>query len=112
VIDKPFRWTIYETPAFVNSADKIWGEKQREAIVDEFATYAPVGDDQIPESDGCWKSRKPIGNIGKRSGARVIYWIDHEKQRIFLLVAYRKSNLATIPGAELAKVAKRLRSFR
>lgn len=108
---KPFRWTVHETPAFVNSAAKIWHPAEREEIVDQLATYAPEGDDRIPGSNGCFKSRKAIGDAGKSSGARIIYWIDEANQRIFLLIAYTKANKSTIPGAKLLPIVDKLKKY-
>ena len=108
---KPFLWTVVETPAFVNSSKNIWSDEDREHLIGVMAEVVPDGDDLIPGSAGCYKSRKSVGNYGKSSGARVIYWVDTEGQRIFLLTAYTKSNTSTIPGSDLAHVVGRLRKY-
>lgn len=108
--NKPFRWTIHETPAFVNAAGKIWSDEDRESIIDDLATRAPDGDDLIPASDGCYKTRERAKSYGKRN-ARIIYWVDNKNQRIFILNAYIKSKTSTIPGLALAKVVARLRQY-
>lgn len=106
---KPFRWTVVELPTFRSQALRFWSEDDVDSVIDHIAAKAPENDFLIPESDGCWKSRKTIGNSGTRKGARLIYYIDHEKDRIFLLTVYRKSELANIPGSSLAKIVRQIK---
>jgi hypothetical protein len=88
---------------------KFWSPQEYEDVILELAKFAPEGDDLIPNSTGCWKSRKAIGQSGKSGGARVIYFIDTKRQRIILLAVYQKSQLANIPGSKLAELVKQLK---
>lgn len=108
---KPFLWMVIETSSFVNNAKNIWTDEEREGLIGLMAETVPDGDDLIQGSSGCYKSRKSVGNYGKSSGARVIYWIDTARQRIFLLQVYTKSNTSTIPGSFLAKMVSQLRKY-
>lgn len=105
---RPKMWTLAELPNFKAAARKFWTEEELDAVYDELARQAPEGDDLIPQSHGCWKSRKPITGGGKSGGARLIYYIDTKRMRIILLVAYRKSELGNIPGQTLAKLVKNI----
>jgi hypothetical protein len=106
---RPFLWTIVELPSFVRAAENFWTKQERSDVIVEIATHAPTGDDLIPGSNGCWKSRQPLAQSGKSGGARVIYYIDVKQQRIILLTAYQKVKLANIPGYKLAELVKEIR---
>lgn len=103
---RPKMWTLAELPNFRAGASKFWSNDELNVVYDEIARQAPEGDDLIPHSNGCWKSRKAITGGGKSGGARLIYYIDTKQQRIILLAAYRKSELGNIPGQTLAKLVR------
>ena len=63
----------------------------------------PIGN-KIPHIDGrpLYKERLPIGNLGKRRGARIIYSCDDD--RILALFLYAKSDRSDVPLEEINKV--------
>jgi hypothetical protein len=64
---------VAETPLFVRQAAEVWDEAGREAFV-EFIARNPEAGDIIPETNGVRKIRWARSGIGKRGGARVIYF--------------------------------------
>jgi len=105
---EPIFWTVVELAGFKRAALRFWSQDDYDGIILEIAKHAPTGDDLIPNSRGCWKSRKAIGESGKSGGARVIYYINRRKQTIIMLTVYQKSELANIPGNVLAGLVKQL----
>lgn len=64
---------MIETPTFQREAAKLWSDEERETFVDFIATNPEAGD-VIPGADGARKLRRQRSGMGKRSGARVIYF--------------------------------------
>lgn len=66
-------YTIVETPTFVRLAAEIW----REAELMEFRLWLagnPLAGDVIPGAGGLRKVRWSRPGMGKRGGARVVYY--------------------------------------
>nr|WP_220235545.1 type II toxin-antitoxin system RelE/ParE family toxin [Marinomonas foliarum] len=72
----------------------------------------PKKGDLIQDTGGLRKARMAIGNQGKSSSARVIYFLA-TKEIIYLIMAYPKSTkdrLTNAEKAELKKLTKLLKS--
>ncbi len=96
--------TIAETPLFKAEADVIWSEAER----NEFFTWLannPEAGDVIAGSGGCRKLRWARSGMGKRGGARVIYFTQLSEGIIWLLMLYVKAERGSIP-AHLLKAIK------
>ena len=66
--------TVIETPTFQKqAAAALWTDDEREAFID-FIAADPNAGDVIPGADGARKLRWQRPGMGKRSGARVIYF--------------------------------------
>ena len=65
--------TVIETPLFERHAAAIWSISQRNAFIDYIAEHPDAGD-VIPGTYGLRKVRWSRSGMGKRGGARVIYW--------------------------------------
>lgn len=81
---------------------------------EELATYLaqnPLIGDVIPHSGGCRKARWQRGDIGKRSGCRVIYFNKLEKEVIYLLLVYAKAKNENIPAQILKQLREELESW-
>lgn len=65
--------TVAETPIFQKYAKEIWSEDERMAFI-EWIAANPCAGDVIPGSGGCRKVRWSRSGMGKRGGARVIYF--------------------------------------
>jgi len=93
-------YTVIETHVFKRSADLIWSEDQRLQFVEWLANNALVGD-VVPGAGGLRKVRWGRTGMGKRGGARVIYYNILDQGRIYLLMVYTKSKFDTLPAAFL-----------
>lgn len=95
--------TVIETEIFKRYADDIWNDLEREEFITWIAANPLVGD-VIPGSGGLRKVRWSRPGMGKRGGARVIYYNAEESQAIWLLIAYTKSKFDNLPASTLSKL--------
>ena len=94
--------TVAETEVFQRYAASIWSE----AECVEFITWIaanPLAGDVMSGSGGCRKVRWVRSGMGKRGGARVIYF-NGEDGRVWLLIAYAKAKFDNLPTEFLAKL--------
>ena len=88
--------TVVETREFLRKASPLMSESERANLV-AFVGRNPQAGEIIPEAGGVRKLRWALPGMGKRGGARVIYYYHDERLPIFLLSAYaknRKENLS------------------
>lgn len=97
-------YTIIETPLFSADARGIWSEDERGAFCAWLAANPEAGE-VIPGSGGCRKLRWARAGMGKRGGARVIYYNQLASGVIWLLVIYAKAVRGNIP-AHILKAIK------
>jgi hypothetical protein len=98
--------TVIETDEFRVWADKIWSETEREAFIDAIA-LEPERGVVIPGSGSCRKVRWSRQGMGKRGGARVIYFNRPERGEVALLIVYAKGKFDTLPAAFLKQLKER-----
>jgi hypothetical protein len=89
-------YTIIETPVFQRYADEIWRDGEREAFIGWIASN-PLAGDVIPGTGGLRKVRWSRSGMGKRGGARVIYYNLLDAGEIWLLIAYTKAKFDNLP---------------
>jgi hypothetical protein len=94
--------TVAETPLFARYAADVWSDAERLEFIDWIAAH-PESGDVIPGSGGCRKVRWSTRGIGKRGGARVIYFLERE-HTIWLLIVYTKAKFDTLPVEFVAKL--------
>lgn len=94
--------TVAETEVFQRYAASIWSEAERIEFIDWIAAN-PAAGDVIPGSGGCRKVRWRRAGMGKRGGARVIYF-NVLDGRIWLLIAYAKARFDNLPAEFLARL--------
>lgn len=94
--------TVAETEVFQRYAAQIWSVDERVAFINWIAAN-PMADDVIPGSGGCRKVRWSRAGIGKRGGARVIYF-NGADGRIWLLIAYAKAKFDNLEADFLARL--------
>ncbi|MYN25562.1 transcriptional regulator [Duganella levis] len=82
--------TVIETPEFIASARAILSDPERIAFIDWIAEH-PLAGDVIPGVGGLRKVRWARKGIGKRGGARVIYFTRLASGELVLLFAYAKA---------------------
>lgn len=95
--------TVIETDEFATWAAKVWSDSEREAFVDWIAANPEAGD-VIPGSGGCRKVRWSRAGMGKRGGARVIYYLRLASGEVVLLIVYAKAKFDNLPASFLAKL--------
>jgi len=95
-----------ETALFLRQAEDVWEEDEREAFVNYIAWDQVVGD-VIPETGGVRKIRWSRGGMGRRSGARVIYFYHDAHRPVYLLMVYAKARREDLTPDE-KKAVRRL----
>lgn len=96
--------TVAETEVFQRYAEVVWSNAEREAFVSWIATSPDTGK-IIRSSGGCRKVRWSIEGVGKRGGARVIYFVSSD-ETIWLLIVYKKANFDNLPTAFLQELKR------
>ena len=93
-------YTVIETGTFLRYAANIWSEDERAALINLIATN-PLAGEVIPGTGGIRKVRWSRSGMGKRGGARVIYYNLLDNGEIWLLIAYTKAKFDNLPAAFL-----------
>jgi len=96
-------YTIIETDIFKRYAAEIWGDDERLAFIQWLAKNPMIGD-VIPETRGLRKIRWHQAGMGKRGGARVIYYNTLEDGTVWLLIVYTKAKYDNLPIALLNRL--------
>ena len=96
-------YTVVETPTFVADTRDLWSEAERGAFC-AWISANPEAGDVIPGSGGCRKVRWAMAGVGKRGGARIIYFNRLTNGEIWLLVMYAKSVRGNIPAPILKAI--------
>ena len=89
--------TVVETPLFLHYAAQVWSREEREAFVDWISVNYEAGD-VIPGAGGLRKVRWGRAGMGKRGGARVIYFTRLSNGEVALVVVYAKAKLDNMPA--------------
>ena len=95
---------VAETHGFARAASKIWNEEDRAALIDHLA-HNPEDGDIIPGTGGVRKLRWGKAGVGKRGGARVIYFYYRPDCPLYLLLAYAKAQASDLTADEKKAVA-------
>jgi hypothetical protein len=95
--------TVIETEEFVVWAEDVWTDIEREEFIDWIAVNPDAGD-VMPGSGGCRKVRWSRAGMGKRGGARVIYYVRLAHGELVLLIVYAKAKFDNISASVLAKL--------
>ncbi len=88
--------TVIETPMYLHYADEVWSQAEQAAFVDWIALNPDAGD-VIAGTGGLRKVRFSRGGMGKRGGARAIYYTRLAQGQIVLLVVYAKAKFDQLP---------------
>ena len=83
-------FTVIETPAFQKQAAKVWTEAERLDFIAWIAGQ-PESGDVISGADGARKVRWSRPGMGKRGGARVIYFNLIADEVVLLVAIYTKA---------------------
>jgi hypothetical protein len=93
------RCTVVELSAFARAARSIWDEAEIAALVDHLSLNPRAGD-LIPDTGGFRKLRWGRSGMGKRGGARVIYYFYTPDFPVFLHQVYAKADRSDLTSAE------------
>ena len=102
--------TVLETPRFTADADRLFTEQERDAIIDLVASDPQCGV-VVPGGASIRKVRMGFGGRGKRGGARVVYLFGGNDVPVFLLAAFAKNERDDLTAAELAAMAKAVKTI-
>ena len=97
--------TIIETPVFQRLARGIWSEEELDAFK-VWLAGDPLAGDVIAGSGGLRKVRWSRAGIGKRGGARVIYYNQLADGTVALLMVYAKAKFDNLPTEFLLRLKK------
>ena len=90
---------MIELAGYRRRADELLTLDERNAVVDLVA-YEPTCGDVIPGAGGLRKVRIGRAGIGKRGGARVVYYYHDDHIPILLLALYAKNEKGDLTAAE------------
>lgn len=94
--------TISETAVFQSHAAEIWTDDELMQFKVWLAANPEAGD-VVPGTGGVRKVRWSRPGMGKRGGARAVYFNEIEG-RIWLLMAYTKAKFDNLPAKFLAQL--------
>ena len=97
--------TVIETPVFQRLARDIWSGDELDAFK-VWLAGDPLAGDVIAESGGLRKVRWSRAGIGKRGGARVIYYNQLADGTLALLMVYTKAKFDNLPTEFLLRLKK------
>ena len=100
-------YTIIETEIFKPYAQSIWDDGERQEFITWLAANPLIGD-VVPGSGGLRKVRWSRSGMGKRGGARVIYYNTLAEGSIWLLIAYTKAKFDNLPAAFLKQLKEEI----
>lgn len=95
--------TVIETPTFLRTASAFWSEDEISEFV-SFIAKNPDAGDEITGTKSLRKVRWARKGMGKRGGARVIFFVRTRRGEIVLVTAYAKGNTENLPTAFLNRL--------
>ena len=96
--------SVIEFAGYRRRASELLTAGERDAVIDLIA-YEPECGDIIPGSGGLRKVRVGRDGMGKRGGARVVYYSYNERFPILLLALYAKNEKGDLTAAEKRELA-------
>src|SRR5271168_4475485 len=89
----------------MKQAGALWSQAELDDLKDYIAR-TPLAGDEMPGTGGLRKLRWSRAGMGKRGGARVIYYYYNESAPLYLLMAYAKAAQENPSPAAVAVLAK------
>lgn len=99
--------TVVETPVFQRLAADVWDAAEREEFITFISAHPLVGD-VVAGTQGIRKVRWSRPGMGKRGGARVIYFNRLACGDLVLLMVYTKAKLDNVRPEFLLKLKEQL----
>jgi len=94
--------TVIETPTFQKQAASLWTADEHDAFI-EFIASNPEAGDVIPGADGARKVRWQRPGMGKRGGARVIYFHLVNDEVVLLVMVYAKAERVNVRPKDIKR---------
>jgi len=98
--------TVIESPEFIAWSAKVWGDDERVEFID-WISENPLAGDVIPGAGPLRKVRWSRQGVGKRGGARVIYFNRLASGEVVLLLVYAKAKFDNLRPEFLVKLKER-----
>ena len=95
--------TVIETQIFQRYAASVWNDDERIEFIDWIAANPEAGDVMVG-TGGLRKVRFSRSGMGKRGGARVIYYNRLENGYVSLLLVYAKAKFDNLPADYLLRL--------
>lgn len=95
--------TVIETPTFLRTASAFWSDEEIADFVAFIAAH-PAAGDVIPGTSALRKVRWARAGMGKRGGARTIYFVRTAQGEVVLVTAYAKGDTDNLPAAFLNRL--------
>ena len=92
--------TVIETPIFQRMAADVLNDADRQLLI-QWIAGNPLAGDVIAGTDGLRKVRWGRAGMGKRGGARVIYFTRLAHGEVVLVAIYAKAKFDNMPAAVL-----------
>jgi hypothetical protein len=108
VIRRPV--SVIELAGFRRRAGELLTPAEQDAVIDLLA-YEPTCGDIISGTGGLRKIRVGRGGMGKRGGARIIYFFHDAEVPVLLVAIYAKNEKGDLTAAEKKEFAGLLRTF-
>jgi hypothetical protein len=102
--------SVIEFAGYRRRASELLTAEERDAVIDLIA-YEPECGDIIPGSGGLRKVRVGRDGMGKRGGARVVYYFYNESFPILLLALYAKNEKSDLTAAEKREFATSIKKM-
>lgn len=99
-------FTVIESPEFIIWSAQVWSDTERVEFIDWIADN-PLSGDVIPGAGGLRKVRWGRAGMGKRGGARVIYYTRLTSGELVLLLVYAKAKFDNLRPEFLLKLKER-----
>src|SRR5438270_233185 len=107
----PVPQVVVEVDPFPGRAAAIWDDREREEFIDFMSRHGEVGE-EIPGTGGVRKVRWSRKGMGKRGGARVIYYYHNQSAPIYLLTVYAKAEKENLSSDEKKAFQKVVRAIK
>jgi mRNA-degrading endonuclease RelE of RelBE toxin-antitoxin system len=101
-----FIQTVIETPEFVAWAKSVWSDDERLVFID-WISENPQAGDVIPGAVPLRKVRWSRAGMGKRGGARVIYFLQRPNGEVVLILVYSKAKFDQLSDSLLLQLKEK-----
>lgn len=99
-------YTVIETAEFIAFASEVWSDEERDDFID-WIFDNPLAGKPIPATGGLRKVRWKRQGMGRRAGARVIYYNRLANGNIVLLLVYSKAKFDNIRPELLLEIKEK-----